>query len=64
VALGFVMQQRWADVILLGAVTIDQLESNLRAPEIQFSAEDLQTLDELRLPPEEYWASRARLPWN
>jgi len=64
VALAFVMKERWADVILLGASTIEQIESNLRAPEVQLRPEDLEILNALRLPAEDYWASRARLAWN
>ena len=64
VALAFVMKERWADVILLGASTIEQIESNLRAPEVQLCPEDLEILNALRLPAEDYWASRARLAWN
>jgi aryl-alcohol dehydrogenase-like predicted oxidoreductase len=64
VALAFVMKETWADVILLGAVTIEQLESNLRAPEVHFGPEELEILNALRSPAEEYWTSRARLAWN
>lgn len=64
VALAFVANQPWADVILLGAATPAQVDSNLRALEIPLSAEHLQVLAELRLPATEYWARRSRLPWN
>jgi aryl-alcohol dehydrogenase-like predicted oxidoreductase len=64
VALAFLAKEPWADVILLGAATPAQVDSNLRALEISFSAEHLQMLAELRLPATEYWARRSRLPWN
>jgi aryl-alcohol dehydrogenase-like predicted oxidoreductase len=64
VALAFVLRQPWADVVLLGAATPAQLESNLVALGIQFSGEDVELLDGLRAPAEEYWAQRSRLPWT
>ena len=64
VALAFVAQQPWADVVLLGAATAPQLDSNLRALDLRLSAEDAHTLDALREPAGEYWGRRARLPWN
>lgn len=64
VALAFVAKEPWADVILLGAATPAQLDSNLRAGEISLAAEDLRLLEPLREPPEEYWTRRSRLPWN
>jgi aryl-alcohol dehydrogenase-like predicted oxidoreductase len=64
VALAFVAKQPWADVILLGAASPAQLESNLRALEISLSGDDLETLGALGEPPERYWARRAQLPWN
>jgi aryl-alcohol dehydrogenase-like predicted oxidoreductase len=64
VALAFVAKEPWADLALLGAATEEQVESNLRAKEVQFAAEDLQLLDGMRVPAEEYWSRRARLAWN
>ncbi len=64
VALAFVAVQTWADVVLLGAATVDQLDSNLEAADLRLSAEDLAALDALREPPAAYWERRARLPWT
>jgi len=64
VALAFVAREPWADVVLLGAATGPQLESNLRALDLQLSPEDLEALDELVEPAEEYWTLRSRLAWN
>ena len=64
VALAFVLKQPWADVVLSGATTAAQLDSNLRALEVDLSPGDLQALEPLRTPVEEYWAQRAKLPWN
>ena len=64
VALAFVAREPWADVVLLGATTGAQLDSNLRALDLRLSAEDLEMLDELGEPAEEYWARRSQLAWN
>jgi aryl-alcohol dehydrogenase-like predicted oxidoreductase len=64
VALAFVAMQSWADVILIGAATEEQLDSNLRAGEVAVSPEDLRALEAMRVPPELYWSRRAALPWN
>jgi aryl-alcohol dehydrogenase-like predicted oxidoreductase len=64
VALAFVRRQPWADVVLLGAATAAQLDSNLAALGLRLSAADVALLDRLYAPPEQYWAQRARLPWN
>ena len=63
-ALAAVLARPWADVVLSGAATEEQLRSNLAASAI---ARD-ETLDErlgtLTEGPEEYWGTRSRLPWN
>ena len=57
VALGAALSQPWADVVLSGAVTPAQLESNLYArvspdwPDVTQS-------------PTDYWARRSALPWQ
>jgi aryl-alcohol dehydrogenase-like predicted oxidoreductase len=64
VALAFVATNPWADVVLSGATTAPQLDSNLRALEVSLSPEDLRALEPLRTTAQEYWLERAKLPWN
>jgi aryl-alcohol dehydrogenase-like predicted oxidoreductase len=64
VALSFVAREPWADVILLGATTTAQLDSNLKAIDLHLSAAELAVLDGLRAPAQDYWAHRTKLPWN
>jgi aryl-alcohol dehydrogenase-like predicted oxidoreductase len=64
VALSFVAREPWADVILLGATTTAQLDSNLKAIDLHLSPADLLVLDGLEVPARDYWAHRAGLPWN
>ena len=64
VALAAVLAQPFVDTALSGAVTVDQLESNVRAVEVSLSAEDLELLQRLALPADRYWAERGQLAWS
>jgi aryl-alcohol dehydrogenase-like predicted oxidoreductase len=64
VALGAALAEGWADVVLIGATTLEQLRSNLGALEVGLGPEDRSTLAALREPPERYWARRAKLAWT
>ncbi|KIF71114.1 aldo/keto reductase [Streptomyces sp. AcH 505] len=65
VALAAALQQPWSDVVLAGAVTTGQLDSNLRAPAITLGPDQLSPLvTDLAEPPAAYWTHRSRLPWN
>ncbi len=64
IALAAALAQPWADVVLLGASTVAQLESNLGALELQLAPADLRRLDRMRVPAQTYWQQRSRLPWN
>jgi aryl-alcohol dehydrogenase-like predicted oxidoreductase len=59
VALAAVLAQPWVDVVLSGAATVEQLESNLAALEVE-----PEQLDGLVEDPETYWEKRGALPWN
>jgi aryl-alcohol dehydrogenase-like predicted oxidoreductase len=60
VALAIALAQPFADVVLSGAVTVEQLADNTRALAVAGAA-DLPSLVE---PPERYWSERSRLAWN
>jgi aryl-alcohol dehydrogenase-like predicted oxidoreductase len=64
VALAFALAQPWASVVLLGAATEAQLDSNLHALEVRLSADDRDALEPLRSEPDAYWSQRSRLPWT
>ena len=53
-ALAWVLQQPGVASVLLGTKTLAQLEDNLGAPEVQFSEDELQRLDEVSRLPAEY----------
>ncbi|MFB7916931.1 aldo/keto reductase [Streptomyces sp. NPDC056061] len=64
IALGFVLHQPWAGVVLSGAATVDQLAGNLHAPVVDLDEERRSRLDALVEEPEAYWRHRASLPWS
>jgi aryl-alcohol dehydrogenase-like predicted oxidoreductase len=63
-ALAVVLAQPWADVVLSGATTVAQLESNLGALPLRGTLEMVDQLDALLEDPDTYWQTRAALPWN
>ena len=64
VALAAVLANPWADVVLSGAVTPAQLESNLAAPQLELAPDELEELTPLAEPPDQYWQERAALSWD
>jgi aryl-alcohol dehydrogenase-like predicted oxidoreductase len=63
VALAAVLAQPWADVVLLGPSSVDQLTANLAAVDVRFGPEDLASLGLLAQLPQQYWADRSALRW-
>ena len=63
-ALAAVLAQPWVDVVLSGAATAAQLESNLAALAVSWDAELDERLAELAEPPDRYWEHRSQMPWN
>ncbi|WP_294178826.1 aldo/keto reductase [uncultured Schumannella sp.] len=59
-AIGAVLAQPWADIVLSGAVTVEQLHSNLAAREPGVAAADLAALT---IDPAQYWAERSARGW-
>lgn len=63
-ALAAVLHQPWATVVLSGAASAQQLQSNVAALEIPASASLAATLAPLAEDPEAYWTARSQLDWN
>ncbi|MGY1635994.1 aldo/keto reductase [Geodermatophilus sp. SYSU D00742] len=65
-ALAAALTRPWSDVVLSGAVSVEQLTANVRARDLAGApgADDL--LSSLLEPqdPHRYWAERSRLPWR
>jgi aryl-alcohol dehydrogenase-like predicted oxidoreductase len=63
-ALAAVLAQPWANVVLSGAATREQLESNLEILNVSWNEGIRDRLASLVEEPEEYWSRRGELPWN
>jgi len=63
-ALAAALAQPWADVVLSGATTVEMLESNLGAASVELDADGIHHFDALREDSDDYWRTRAALPWN
>ncbi|MEX1020463.1 MAG: aldo/keto reductase [Litorilinea sp.] len=64
VAIAAALYQPWADVILSGAATPEQVQSNARAFEIELHPEHWAKLAQLPEYPPDYWEKRSQLAWN
>jgi aryl-alcohol dehydrogenase-like predicted oxidoreductase len=64
VALAAVLANPWATVVLSGAVTPGQLQSNLDALTVGPPPEPALPELDLAEPPAEYWAARSARPWG
>jgi aryl-alcohol dehydrogenase-like predicted oxidoreductase len=63
-AIAAVLAQPWADVVLSGAVTVEQLEGNLRAFDVDYDKSLDAELAQLAEDRDSYWSTRAALAWN
>ena len=64
VAVAAALDQPWADVVLSGAVTPAQLDSNIAALVVSLTDEDRSRLSSAVEEPVEYWDRRSALPWS
>jgi aryl-alcohol dehydrogenase-like predicted oxidoreductase len=64
VALASCLAQPFVDVVLSGAVTEEQLLSNVTSSLLNLDREALARLMALAEPAHSYWATRKNLPWN
>ena len=58
------LKQPFANVVLSGATTVDQILSNLQTSRLNLGQDTLARLSEFAEPPERYWSTRSKLPWN
>ena len=61
--LAAVLAQPWADVILSGAATPEQMTSNVMALDVSWEPTIAEKLASLAESPQDYWAKRSALPW-
>ncbi|GAA5055246.1 aryl-alcohol dehydrogenase-like predicted oxidoreductase [Thermocatellispora tengchongensis] len=63
-ALAAVLARPWTGVVLSGAATTAQLDSNLSASGVKWTEDLDERLSGLAEPPGAYWSTRASLPWH
>ena len=64
VALATALAHPWVDVVLSGAVTVDQVRSNAAAVDLRLPPDAFSEMDAFAQPPQRYWTDRAALPWR
>ena len=64
VAIAAALAQPWADVVLSGAATVQHVQSNVRALDVDYDESLDAELAALVEDPESYWSTRAALAWN
>ena len=63
-AIAAVLAETWVDVVLSGAETVDQVQSNVAAVEVDVTAALRDELAALREPSDGYWSTRSALSWT
>jgi aryl-alcohol dehydrogenase-like predicted oxidoreductase len=63
-ALAVALAQPWAGVVLSGAATVAQLESNIQALDVTLDDQVPNALDAIAEPSDMYWATRTGLAWK
>lgn len=64
IALAAALAQPFADVVLSGATTVEQLRANLAALALPWTPDLEARLRDVAEPADRYWATRAAMPWN
>jgi aryl-alcohol dehydrogenase-like predicted oxidoreductase len=63
-ALGAALARPWADVVLTGAATVGQIQSNVVALKLAYDPELEETLRSVSVDSTEYWRARSSFKWN
>ena len=63
-AIAAVLAEPWVDVVLSGAETVDQVQSNVAAAEVDVTPALSEELAALREPTDGYWSTRSALNWT
>ncbi|MFY0607323.1 MAG: aldo/keto reductase [Cyclobacteriaceae bacterium] len=64
VAMAFVLDHPFVNVVLSGAAKESHLRSNVQALDIQLTSKEKDILNVLKTTPENYWQERSGLSWN
>lgn len=63
-ALAAALARPWADVVLTGAATVEQIRSSVAALELAYDAELEERLRSVSISSTEYWRARSSFQWN
>jgi len=63
-ALGAALARPWADVVLTGAATVGQIQSNVAALELAYDPELEEKLRSVSIDSTKYWRARSSFRWN
>jgi aryl-alcohol dehydrogenase-like predicted oxidoreductase len=63
-AIAAALANPWVDVVLSGAVTAEQVRSNVMAATMQLAPDQLAELAKMAEPADQYWKERGRLAWS
>ncbi len=63
-AIAAALANPWVDVVLSGAVTVEQLGSNVMAATVPLAPDQLTELAKLAEPADQYWKERSQLAWS
>jgi aryl-alcohol dehydrogenase-like predicted oxidoreductase len=64
IAIAAALANPWVDVVLSGAVTAEQVRSNVLAATVDFASDQLTELAKMAEPPDQYWKERSQLAWS
>jgi len=64
IAMAAALANPWVDVVLSGAVTVEQVRSNVMAATVQLAPDQLTELARMAEPPDQYWKERGQLAWS
>lgn len=63
-ALAAVLSLEWVDVVLSGATTVEQIQSNAQAPNVNWDHLAAAALSRMSEGSANYWRNRSQLEWN
>ena len=64
IAIAAALANPWVDVVLSGAVTVEQLRSNVMAATMPLAPDHLAELAKMAEPADQYWKERSQLAWS
>ncbi len=64
IAIAAALANPWVDVVLSGAVTVEQVRSNVMAATMPLAPDQLAELAKMAEPVDQYWKERSQLAWS